>query len=188
MVSKNTQKQTIRIIAGLWRGRRLPVLDAPGLRPTKDPVRETLFNWLGPDLPGARCLDLFAGTGALGFEAASRGAAEVILVEKDRRVASQLKVNADMLKTSVPRIHHQAAQDYVAQLAGEIDIAFIDPPFALDVLAELLPALVGKMHEDGSIYIEQDRASGLPVLPEGWHYHREKSTGQVVFGLAVKSL
>lgn len=177
----------VRIIAGLWRGRRLPVLDAPGLRPTKDQVRETLFNWIAPDLPGARCLDLFAGTGALGFEAASRGAAEVLLVEKDRKVASQLKVNADRLQTTVPRIHNQAAQDYLAQLMGEVDIAFVDPPFALDVLDELLPVLVARMHEDGSIYIEQDRDRGLPALPAGWYYHREKNAGQVAFGLAVKS-
>ena len=163
------------------------MLDAPGLRPTKDQVRETLFNWIAPDLPGARCLDLFAGTGALGFEAASRGAVEVLLVEKDRKVASQLTANADRLKTAVPRIHNQTAQNYLAQLTGEVDIAFVDPPFALDVLGELLPVLAAKTHEDGSIYIEQDRAKGLPVLPEGWHYHREKSAGQVVFGLAVKS-
>jgi 16S rRNA (guanine966-N2)-methyltransferase len=185
MVSKG---HFVRIIAGLWRGRRLPVLDAAGLRPTKDQVRETLFNWIGPDLPGARCLDLFAGTGALGFEAASRGAVEVLLVEKDRKVASQLKANADMLKTTVPRIHNQSAQDCLEQLAGEIDVAFVDPPFALDVLGDLLPVLVAKMHVEGAIYIEQDRTRGLPVLPEGWHYHREKSAGQVVFGLAVKSL
>ena len=179
--------QQVRIIAGEWRGRRLPVLDAPGLRPTKDQVRETLFNWIAPDLPRARCLDLFAGTGALGFEAASRGAAEVLLVEKDRNVAAQLKVNADMLKTAVPRVHNLSAQEYVAQLNGELDVVFLDPPFDLDVLPQLLPVLAAHMHEEGVIYIEQDRAKGLPVLPQGWYYHREKNAGQVVFGLAVKS-
>lgn len=163
------------------------MLDAPGLRPTKDQVRETLFNWIAPDLPGARCLDLFAGTGALGFEAASRGATEVLLVEKDRKVAAQLKANADRLKTAIPRVHNQSAQDYLAQLTGELDIAFLDPPFAIDVLGELLPQLVAKMHDEGTIYIEQDRTKGLPVLPKGWHYHREKNAGQVSFGLAIKS-
>ena len=184
---KNKPAQQVRIIAGLWRGRRLPVLDSPGLRPTKDQVRETLFNWIAPDLLGARCLDLFAGTGALGFEAASRGAAEVLLVEKDRKAAAQLKANTDRLKTTVVRIYNQSAQDYVAQLGGELDLVFLDPPFDLDVLPQLLPLLVERMHEDGAIYIEQDRAKGLPVLPEGWHYHRDKNAGQVAFGLAVKS-
>ena len=187
MSSINNQKKNIRIIAGLWRGRRLPVLDVPDLRPTKDYVRETLFNWISSYLPGARCLDLFAGTGALGFEAASRGALEVLLVEQDRRIAAQLKENADMLKTAVPRIFNQMAQDYVAQLVDEINITFVDPPFSLDVLDDLLPVLLAKMHEDGLVYIEQDRAKGLPLLPEGWHYHREKSAGQVSFGLAVKN-
>ncbi|PIE36960.1 MAG: 16S rRNA (guanine(966)-N(2))-methyltransferase RsmD [Gammaproteobacteria bacterium] len=185
---KKGAAQTIRIIAGQWRGRRLPVLDAPGLRPSKDAVRETLFNWLAPDLPGARCLDLFAGTGALGLEAASRGAAEVLLVEKDSAVAAQLQRNADSLQAQGVRVHKQSAEDYLAQLAGKLDIVFLDPPFALDVLPRLLPALVDKLAADGAIYIEQDRSQGLPALPEGWYYHREKRAGQVVFGLARKKL
>lgn len=184
---KNTAGNHIRIIAGQWRGRRLPVLDAPGLRPTKDAVRETLFNWLAPEINHAICLDCFAGTGALGIEAASRGAAQVILVEKDRANTKQLEANVNRLEASNISVANTDALSFIQQLDTTIDIAFLDPPFDLDVLDQLLPELVGKMHEEGAIYIEQDRNKGLPALPVGWYYRREKNAGQVVFGLAVRS-
>lgn len=179
--------QSIRIIAGQWRGRRLDVLDAPGLRPTKDAVRETLFNWLAPDIIGAYCVDLFAGTGALGIEAASRGASHVVLIEKAKRNADKLREHIHTLDANSLSAFNTDALSFVQQLDQAVDIAFLDPPFELDVLPQLLPLLVEIMHEEGSIYIEQDRAKGLPALPQGWYYRREKNAGQVVFGLAVKS-
>lgn len=187
MARKNLQSQAIRIIAGEWRRRRLDVLDAPGLRPTKDAVRETLFNWLASEINGAYCLDLFAGTGALGIEAASRGAGHVVLVEKAKRNADKLREHIQTLGADSLSAFNTDAISFVQQLNKTVDIAFLDPPFELDILPQLIPLLAEKMHDEGSMYIEQDRAKGLPILPQGWHYRREKNAGQVTFGLAVKS-
>lgn len=178
----------VRIIAGQWRGRRLPVADAPGLRPSGDAVRETLFNWLAPRFPGTYCLDLFAGSGALGFEAASRGAARVDLVERDRQVARQLQRNADDLAAEAVQVHCAVASDWLSQSGGCYDVAFLDPPFADEGLPGLLRQLLDcHMNPGGEVYIERPTASGLPTLPSGWSYRRDKRRGQVVFGLAAES-
>lgn len=146
---------SIRLIAGQWRSRKLPVPDLPGLRPTPDRVRETLFNWLAPVIQGSRCLDLFAGTGALGLEAASRGAAEVWLVEQDPRAVRQLRENVDRLQASQVRVVAAAVAPILAQPPPQpFDIAFVDPPYA----AGLLPAVLA------------DLAAGAWLRPGGWLY------------------
>ena len=128
----------LRLIGGRFRGRRLPFPDQPGLRPTPDRVRETLFNWLAPVIVGARCLDAFAGSGALGFEAASRGAGEVVLIERSPLVARQLQVNAQTLGAAEVRIQQADTLQWLAAAGHPFDIVFLDPPFADDLL---MPAI-----------------------------------------------
>lgn len=179
----------VRIIAGEWRGRRLPVADAPGLRPTGDAVRETAFNWLAACFPGARCLDAFAGSGALGFEAASRGAARVDLVESNRAVADQLRSNIELLDAGQRvQSHCQQVRAFLASAETSYDVLFLDPPFADKQWLEDLPHwLEHCVAPTGAVYIEQPAAVGLPALPPLWRYRREQRRGQVVFGLAVDS-
>lgn len=174
----------MRIIGGQWRGRRLAVPDAPGLRPTSDRVRETLFNWLQPALPGARVLDLFAGTGALGLEAVSRGAREAFLVERDPRLAQLLTEN-------VNRLHAQAMAHVVradalswlrAPLHGRFDIVFVDPPFDAGLWTSVLAALPAWIREDAWLYLESPVAT-TPVADAQWRLHREGSTRQVRYAL-----
>ena len=145
----------MRIIAGEYRGRRIQVASRPGLRPTPDRVRETLFNWLGQDLTGWRCLDAFAGSGALGFVAASRGAAEVVLLERDRHVAASLAESARRLGATALRVECAEAIAWMARSApGAFDLVFIDPPFDSDLA---LPALAGAgrlVRPSGSVYVE----------------------------------
>lgn len=132
----------IRIVAGNWRGRKIPVVEADGLRPTGDRVRETLFNWLQLAIPGSRCLDLYAGTGALGLEAASRGAASVTLVEASPQVASQLRQTLTELDAgSKVELHSATAEQYLATNPGLFDVVFVDPPFDLQVHRRILGAL-----------------------------------------------
>lgn len=174
----------VRLIAGRWRGTKLNVPDAPGLRPTSDRVRETLFNWLMPVLPGARVLDLFAGSGALGLEALSRGAGSAVLVERDRALAAALRE----LTTRLPG--GEAAQvvqaDALAWLPGQgdgsFDLAFVDPPFADNLWDTVLPLLLPKLAAEAWLYVEAPPASS-PRLPAGWVLHREGSTREVRFAL-----
>lgn len=182
-------KATVRIIAGQWRGRRLPVLDADGLRPTKDAVRETAFNWLAPDLHGAKCLDLFAGTGAMGLECASRYARQVTLVEKAPKVAKHLQsvVNSLPNADGVDVIQQCALTFLHCHPNIHADIIFIDPPFEHVDINDVLDALFAlELNDEAQVYIEQDAQCGLPELPDGWHYRREKRSGQVVYGVACK--
>lgn len=179
---------TVRIISGQWRGRRLPVLDRETLRPTKDIIRETVFNWLEPILPGSRCLDAFAGTGALGFEAASRGAAEVVLLETDRRVQQQLQQQLALFAAKQMRLELMAAERYLQQAANaKFDIVFLDPPFAANMLASVCDLLAcGKwLGTVGRVYLEAAKQEGLPELPNNWELVRRKTSGDVVYGLAV---
>jgi 16S rRNA (guanine966-N2)-methyltransferase len=173
----------VRIIAGRLRGSRLEVPDAPGLRPTSDRVRETLFNWLAPHLPGARCLDLFAGSGALGFEAASRGAAAVDLVERDARVAAALAAAAQRLRADSVRVHAEEALAWLArQPAGAFDLAFVDPPFAAGLLDASLAALAPHLAPAARVYVECGR-DAQPALPPGWALLREGATREVRYAL-----
>ena len=177
----------LRLIGGTHRGRRLPIPDQPGLRPTADRVRETLFNWLAPVLPGARCLDLFAGSGALGLESASRGAGEVVLVERNAHVARQLNANCVTLKTPGVRVIQADALALLGGTPSPFDLVFLDPPFADDLLGPVCTLLAtrGWVAPDARVYLETDRRAGFPALPHGWQLIRERTAGQVRFGLVL---
>lgn len=145
----------IRIISGQWKRQRLPIIDAPGLRPTADRVRETLFNWLGQELDGLRCLDMFAGAGALGFEAASRGAAYVLALEKNPRIAQQLRSNRERLAATQIEIITTDAIKYADHLPHHsFDVIFLDPPFADNLLLPALQAASRLLSTNGFIYVE----------------------------------
>lgn len=183
----------LRIVAGIWRSRLLGIADVPGLRPTSERVRETLFNWLAPCIEGARCLDLFAGTGALGLEALSRGAREAVFVERSPLAADTLRRNIDELGTGNATVITGDALAYLASgIEGEFDIVFLDPPFAAGLLEQLCKLL----HERGvlaaggraarvRVYLEQDRDRPEPVLPDGWRLLKNKTAGRVRYMLAA---
>ena len=178
----------VRIIGGRLRGSKLPVPSLPGLRPTADRVRETLFNWLAPMLPGARVLDLFAGTGALGFEAASRGAAQARLLERDPALAAGLRASAERLHAD--NVHVECA-DALAWLGrspadATFDLAFLDPPFAAGLWSEAATRLQPWLAEQAWIYVESPRAAA-PALPADWREHRRGSTREVDFVLYRRS-
>jgi 16S rRNA (guanine966-N2)-methyltransferase len=178
---------TVRIIGGRWRGSKLPVADAAGLRPTADRVRETLFNWLQPRIVGARVLDLFAGTGALGLEAASRGAERVVLVERDPALATGLRASADRLagKEDASRVEVVCgdALCWLARVPDRgFDLAFVDPPFASGLWLPALAALLPWLTPDAWLYVESPREASAHVGPE-WLLHRDGSTRDVHFAL-----
>ncbi len=169
----------LRIIGGDFRRRQLPVLDHPGLRPTPDRVRETLFNWLGQALYGKQVLDLFAGTGALGIESLSRGAAEVTFVERDAQVASHIRENLTILKTAQGKVITADALSFVASPGQPMDVVFLDPPFHQDLAADCCSALEanGWLANEAMIYLETEY--GLtPEVPTHWHLHRETRAGE----------
>lgn len=173
---------TVRIIAGDWRGRRLPVPDLPGLRPSGDRSRETLFNWLQGELRGARCLDLFAGTGVLGFEALSRGAASAVLVEKDRSAAAQLRANVELLKTSAATVIQADALSWLeSQPPNSFDLVFVDPPFAAALAGKTLQLLQQSesLQAGGLVYLETARTEVSPVPVSCWETLRDKTLGEV---------
>jgi len=190
--SKNKQilsnRSTVRIIGGRFGGRRIPV-PPDGVRPTPDRVRETLFNWLTPWLAGTRCLDMFAGTGALGLEALSRGAAEAVFVDRDRRTADQLRKILVDLGCQDAKVIVGDAERLACATTGSFDIVFLDPPFGatdLTVLCKLLDSS-GLLAEEAHIYIEMNRRQPLPHVPAGWRIIREQTAGQVRFALAERS-
>ena len=174
----------VRIIGGQWRGTRLPVADAAGLRPTSDRVRETLFNWLAPMLPGARVLDLFAGSGALGLEAVSRGAKEALLVERDPALARSLHDACERLHAgaAVQVVQADALQWLRAPLHGRFDIVFLDPPFADDAWRRVLELLPPWLAGDACLYLESPAAGDIAPGP-GWIPHREGRTRDVHYAL-----
>ncbi|BBQ81832.1 TPA: 16S rRNA (guanine(966)-N(2))-methyltransferase [Kluyvera ascorbata] len=175
----------IRIIGGQWRGRKLPVPDSPGLRPTTDRVRETLFNWLAPSMVDARCLDCFAGSGALGLEALSRYAASATLLEMERHVAQQLQKNLATLKAGHGKVVNTNSLTFLNQAGTPHDIVFVDPPFRKGLLEETLRLLEsnGWLADGALIYVESEVENGLPPVPAGWDLHREKIAGQVAYRL-----
>ncbi|MBS1191055.1 MAG: hypothetical protein H6R10_2847 [Rhodocyclaceae bacterium] len=172
---------SVRIVGGAWRRRVLRFPDSEALRPTPDRVRETLFNWLGQDLTGQSCLDLFAGSGALGFEAASRGADRVVLVERAPRVLAALRENADLLQTGTQvEIVRSDALQYLASAGSKFDLVFLDPPYKqgwIDRLAKYLPAV---LKEDGAIYVEAEYE--IESLGD-WRTVRRGRAGEVNFHL-----
>lgn len=172
----------VRIVGGVWKRSKLPVAHSPGLRPTPDRVRETLFNWLGQDLTGWNCLDAFAGSGALGFEAASRGAAEVRMLESDRSLVRSLHATQARLGAATVRVECTDAMAWMARApAGSFDLAFIDPPFDSDLVVGALQAALRLMCANAYIYLEAQ--SPLAALPDGWSMHRQSRAGRVHFHL-----
>ena len=180
----------VRIIAGQWRGRKLAFPDRPGLRPTPDRVRETLFNWLQPVIPGARCLDLFAGSGALGWEALSRGAAEVVMVDSDSQVVQSLKESGKQLAPQGLSVIRSTALDYLAGPAKPFDIVFLDPPFRQGLLTGCIHQLEnsGWLAPHAWIYMESETSLQASTLPPGWEISRSKRAGQVSYNLAERNL
>lgn len=164
----------------------LKVADLPGLRPTSERIRETLFNWLAPLLPGARCLDLCAGTGALGLEALSRGASTAVFVEKARPAADALRESCRILGADGVEIHVDDAVHYLRSRSVEsFDIVFIDPPYADDSVSQLCRLLAKRewLAPGALVYFEQDRRRAPPELPDGWVPRKEKTAGQVRYAL-----
>lgn len=174
----------VRVIGGNLRNSRLDVADVPGLRPTPERVRETLFNWLVPTIAGARCLDLCAGTGALGIEALSRGAASVWFVEPNATAAKTLRQNLERLKTAGTQVSAMDAQALLGGTPQPMDVVFMDPPFSLDLWAPLARRLEqgGWLADGASIYVECPRSAVLE-LPDRWCLHRESTAGEVRFAL-----
>jgi 16S rRNA (guanine966-N2)-methyltransferase len=199
---RNAPRQ-VRIIGGDWKRRALPVPDLEGLRPTPDRVRETVFNWLGQRLEGWRCLDLFAGTGALGFEAASRGASRVVMVERQARAAKALHASCEKLSATHVNVIEADGLKLAAGLPpASFDLVFLDPPFETDLLARALPLVAPLLSVTGLIYVEsavelmpkvmpvelEDRAgppiaAAAPFIPAGWGVLRYGRAGAVHFHL-----
>lgn len=175
-------RNQLRIIGGEWRSRRLDFPDVEGLRPTPDRVRETLFNWLMPVIQGARCLDLFTGSGALGLEALSRGAAEVVMVDRDPRVIATLRGHLQLLKAERATLLQQSALDYLQGTATPFDLVFLDPPFRQGLLEPALQLLSahGWLAPGARLYIEQESEQTPVTLPEDWEILRELKAGQVL--------
>ncbi len=175
----------VRIIGGQWKRTKLPVADKPGLRPTPDRVRETLFNWLGQDLTGWRCIDAFAGSGALGLEAASRGAGHVVLVERERGSAAALRASIARLEGAAAAVEviEADALRWLAQPPSQLfDIAFLDPPFAAGLWDAIFDALPGWLAAGAWIYVES-AVDAAPQTPAGWELHREGRTREVRYAL-----
>lgn len=183
---------TLRIIGGQWRGRKLPFADIPTLRPTPDRVRETLFNWLQQNIHDARCIDLFAGSGALGLEALSRGASHCLFIDKHTEAIAQINKNLATLNC------HQGQtlqHDAMTVLQGKpeqsaFDIAFVDPPYAMDVALKCCHLLESGdwLNDNAHIYIESPTPVTQQDLPGQWNLHRQKQAGNVCYHLAIKQI
>jgi 16S rRNA (guanine966-N2)-methyltransferase len=179
---------SVRIVGGRWRGRRIPVSDFGGIRPTPDRVRETLFNWLAPVLDGARCLDLFAGTGVLGLEALSRGAAESRFVEKNPAAGNALQAELEKLDCDGATLVAGNALAFLKQDPSPFDIVFVDPPFDSLDLGNLCTLLdEGWLSRGAHVYLELSKRSEMPPLPDRWDLTHEKVAGEVRFGLARRA-
>jgi 16S rRNA (guanine966-N2)-methyltransferase len=190
-------RQNLRIIGGAWRGRKIPFATVIGLRPTQDRVRETLFNWISGPVAGARCLDLFAGTGALGLEALSRGAKHVTFVDLSNIATTSLNHNLKQLplaadqttvveqKSSFDWLKHQQSEGGFSDQATQYHLVFLDPPFALALMPDILKALFASNHlaPGAMIYVEQAQPLAQLDLPPPWKLHRNKKAGQVHYGL-----
>jgi 16S rRNA (guanine966-N2)-methyltransferase len=184
-------RNSVRIIAGSWRGRRVHFPDVEGLRPTPDRVRETLFNWVQLSIGESRCLDLFAGSGALGIEALSRGARGCVFVEQSQMAARSLqaelarlggKARSRVVEMGATRFLKSPRETY----GGPFDVVFLDPPFGRDALSEYVPLLdAGNWLEPGGlVYLENERAAGVPGVPSHWELLKSKSAGEVGYHLA----
>jgi 16S rRNA (guanine966-N2)-methyltransferase len=190
-------RQSLRIIGGEWRGRKIPFATAVGLRPTQDRVRETLFNWISGPVPGATCLDLFAGTGALGLEVLSRGAKQVNFVDLSNIATNSLNDNLKLLPIAadqIAKVEQMSSFNWLRSYKDRAttdeqieryDLVFLDPPFALALMQDTLKALFDSqcLSDKAMIYVEQPQPLEELLLPEGWKLHRSKKAGQVFYGL-----
>jgi len=181
-----TMSSKIKLIAGEWRGRNIKVLELEGLRPTPIRVRETLFNWLQYDVLGSRCLDLYAGSGALGLEAASRGATQVVQVDNHHKVCQQLHENTQLLTaTDKVKVVKQDVMRYLAGDAERFNVVFLDPPFFKDLASQAMHWLEDKgwLLDGAKIYVEVERSLELKDTPENWQCLKHKTAGQVSYYL-----
>ncbi len=180
-----SSRNQVRIIAGEWRGRKLDFPDVDGLRPTSDRIRETLFNWLMPIIPGATCLDLFAGSGALGFEAASRGAGKVLMLEQNPQAFRALKENCRKLAATQVELRQADALQYLTQPAERFDVVFIDPPFQTDYWREACRLLKtgGWLNDQALVYLELNRQTDPLAQLDGWEVLKSRQAGQVSYQL-----
>lgn len=188
-VSKQARQRTLRIIGGQWRGRKLVFPDAEGLRPTPDRVRETLFNWLAAEIRGAHCLDLFAGSGALGLEALSRGAASCTFVDSARPNCQAITAHLATLQCASGQTQAMPAATFLRRQPSQVfDIVFLDPPFGKQLLAPTCCALEAApwLSPRASIYLESGRRESAPAVPGNWHLRSEKQAGEVRYQLFVR--
>jgi 16S rRNA (guanine966-N2)-methyltransferase len=181
----------LRIIGGQWRGRKLRFPALPGLRPSPDRVRETLFNWLAPEIAGARCLDLFAGSGALGLEALSRGAASCIFVDSAGAACERIRAHLTLLSCRGGSVQQAETAQWLAHKPGNsaaFDMVFLDPPFRQDFLYNCCEQLEGNdwLAPRAWIYIESGADETLPAVPANWLLHRDKRAGQVAYRLFLR--
>ena len=176
----------LRIIGGEWRGRKLRFPDAPNLRPTPDRVRETVFNWLAPMIQGARCLDLFAGSGALGLEALSRGAAFTTFVDSHKKVIQALLSHLELLNANDrAEVRQMDGVKFLNEQATKYDLVFLDPPYHLDLMQKVVPLLESNawLNENAMLYLEIEKRQSLPELPDNWVPLKEKTAGEVNYFL-----
>lgn len=177
----------VRIIGGEWRSRYIHFSDGRDLRPTPDRVRGTLFNWLGQDLTGMRCLDLYAGSGVLGFEAASRGAKQVVLVERERVVCAALESSCSALNAQQVQVVRADALEFLRSDSGVYDVVFLDPPFAENPWAALFERLPRRLAPGAMVYRESGKNNDGQTAPDGWQVHRQGRAGQVNYQLLKRT-
>lgn len=183
---RNGRQGQLRIIGGQWRGRKLNFTPEEGLRPTSDRIRETLFNWLAPSLHGARCADLFAGSGALGLEALSRGAAHCDFVDTSNSTLQQIKQHlATLCAEQLANCHQGSAQQFLENTRESYEIVFVDPPFSRQLVSPACAALAqqGLVQQESLVYVETGAAEPVPLVPNNWELHREKTAGGVAYRL-----
>lgn len=192
MLNKHQHAGQLRIIGGKWRGRKLTFPDVEGLRPTPDRIRETLFNWLQDKIGDARCLDLFAGSGALGLEAASRGASSVVMVESNLQASKQLQSHCQLLAAVNCHVETKTAQQFLTTNRSQqpFDIVFIDPPYQADLWSEIAEQLMihNVLADNAYIYLECPSKSELPVFPVQWQPLKDKIAGSVRYCLFTYNL
>ena len=177
-------RNRVRIIGGAWRSRLISFPSRQDLRPTPDRVRETLFNWLGQDLTGKTCLDLFAGSGALGFEAASRGARRVVMVERDAQTVRALGASRDALQAAAVELKRADALEFLRDGADVYDVVFLDPPFRAELWPRLAPLLPRHLAPEALVYYE---SAIRPDLAPDWVVHRQGQAGQVRYQLLKRA-
>ncbi|MGP1928358.1 MAG: 16S rRNA (guanine(966)-N(2))-methyltransferase [Arsenophonus sp. NC-WZS1-MAG3] len=185
---QSVSRGQIRIIGGKWRGRKLPVFDSKDLRPTTNRIRETLFNWLMPFIEDARCLDCFAGSGALAIEALSRYAASATLIELKCSIATKLAANLAKLEAKNAKMINSDTLNYLAQTGTAYDIIFLDPPFRKNLLQKTAFLLEqnGWLSKNCWIYVEVEIEANLGMLPKNWQLHHKKFAGQIAYCLYIR--